>query len=262
MRAASAVARLPSLLPARRALARTIVECGECVSTQELARADADPGGKLWIAERQTGGRGRTARDWWSGPPGANLAVSLGVAAAPPPAPLALVAAACALAATLDRFGAGPAALKWPNDALLGGAKVAGLLGEWRDGAPPRALIGLGLNVAAAPPADAARRPACCVDEVLAARGRESAPRGLLLADWLIGLERRLDRARLAGPAALEDEFLARLRAWAPRGVREPGRGPGGPLLEFRFAAGLAWSSGAAVERRPTAAISELLALP
>lgn len=256
-----ASARLAAALPARRRLARRIVDIASCLSTQDEARtAGAEPG-TLWFAREQLAGRGRTARDWWSGAAGENLAVSLSVSPALRPPPLTLVAAACALAATLDRFGAGTAAVKWPNDVLLRGNKVAGLIGEWLSTSPPRVLIGAGVNVASAPPALAARRPATCVNAELAARGLPAADRLALLVDWLLGLEQRLDRTERAGPADLEEEFLTRLRLWAPEGVREANRPGGGPLLEFRFASGLAWESEGRVLRRPLASINELEAL-
>lgn len=253
---------LARLLPARRALARDLRVLPVCASTQDEARAAAAPG-LLIAAEAQAEGRGRRARDWWSGPPGANLAVTLCVVPPDPP-PLLGVAAAVALADTLDAWGAGPAQLKWPNDVLLDGHKVAGLLGELLAGPTPCALLGLGLNVHAAPPADAAARPATALAEVLRARGLPAPDRTLLLAAWLWRLEAELARAAHGVRAPLEDRMLALLRRWAPRGVREPGAesAGGGPLLEFRFASGLAWQSGGAVVRRPVAALGSLEALP
>ena len=262
MRSPPVSSRLAAALPARRRLALRIVELASCTSTQDEAKREGAPAGTLWFAHEQSGGRGRTARDWWSGPPGANLAVSLAVAPALPPPPATLVAAACALAAALDRIGAGPAAIKWPNDVLLGGCKVAGLIGEWLGGEPPRVLLGAGVNVGCAPPPDSIRRPATSVDAVLAARGRAAADRVALLADLLLGLERRLERTRRCGPAALEAEFLERLRRWAPAGVRVAGDPHGGPLLEFAFASGLAWEAEGRVQRRNLASIPELIALP
>lgn len=262
MRTDDPAAPLLALLPARRRLATRLIWLATCTSTQEVARADGAAAGELWIAREQTGGRGRTARDWWSGPPGANLAVSLTVAPALEPPPSTLVAAACALAATLDRMGAGPAAVKWPNDVLLDGRKIAGLIGEWLAGSPPRVLLGAGVNLAAAPPPELARRPATCLDEVLTRRGLRPVAQQAVLADWLIGLERRLARARRTGLGALEEEFLARLRRWAPRGVRDGGDRVGGPLLEFRFASGLAWTSEGRIHRRPIASIADLETLP
>lgn len=262
MRAQPVSSRLAAALPARRGLARHVVELASCASTQDEAKRAGAPAGTLWFAHEQSAGRGRTARDWWSGPPGANLAVSLVVAPALQPPPLSLVAAACALAATLDRYGAGPSAVKWPNDVLLGGSKVAGLIGEWLGGDPPRVLLGVGVNVGSAPPRDSVRRPATSVNEVLGARGRCAAERVPLLADWLLALERRLERTQRCGPAALEEEFLHRLRRWAPAGVRTADDPHGGPLLEFRFASGLAWEAEGRVQRRNLASIPDLIALP
>jgi len=255
---------LARLLPARRALAREIRIVERAASTQDLARAAAAHAGLLISAESQESGRGRRARDWWSGPPASNLAVTLVVAPAPQPPPLLGVAAAVALARMLDSWGAGPAALKWPNDVLLGGAKVAGLLGEWLASPPDTALLGLGINVHAAPPETAAEYPAVALASVLRARGRAAPDRTRLLAAWLWGFEAELARAARLGSGPLEQEFLLRLRLWAPAGVREAAEDApaGGPLLEFRFATGLAFRSGDGVVRRPLAALGSLSALP
>ena len=105
---------------------------------RELAQAGA-PHGTLITAAQQTAGRGRQGRTW-SAPPGRALLVS--VVLRDPPALLAL-AAALAVAEV-----AGPdARIKWPNDVLLDGRKVAGILAEGRpqDG---WAVLGVGLNVA------------------------------------------------------------------------------------------------------------------
>ncbi len=216
------------------------------------------------MADEQTAGRGRSARDWWTGPRGTNLAITLAVDPAPPPAPLCVVIAACALAHALTERGAQAAAVKWPNDVLLGGAKVAGVIGEWRSGPPPSALLGMGVNVAASPPHSTTRAPATSVNAALATRGLAPLDRLVLLADWLIGFELRWQRALRGDVSALEEEFLNYLRAWAPRGVREPATPsePGGRLLEFRFDSGLTWQSGDRTIRRSLAALAALEALP
>lgn len=254
---------LERLLPARRSLARDLRILPACGSTQDEARAAGAPPGLLVAAESQESGRGRRARDWWSGPPSSNLALTVVVAPAPAPAHLLGVAGAAALAKVLEDWGSGPAALKWPNDVLLGGAKIAGLLGELLSGPPEAALLGLGCNVHAAPPRAAAGYPATCLADALAARGRAPPDRTRLLAAWIWQLEAILARAAAAGPAALEADVLARLLRWAPRGVREAGADApaGGPLLEFRFRTGLAYASGATVIRRPLAALGTLAAL-
>ena len=105
---------------------------------RELAQAGA-PHGTLVTAAEQTSGRGRQGRTW-TAPPGSALLLS--VVLRDPPALLPLAAAL----AVSEVSGAG-AQIKWPNDVLLDGRKVAGILAEGRpqDG---WAVLGIGLNVA------------------------------------------------------------------------------------------------------------------
>jgi BirA family transcriptional regulator, biotin operon repressor / biotin---[acetyl-CoA-carboxylase] ligase len=105
---------------------------------RELAQAGA-PHGTLVTAAEQTAGRGRQGRTW-TAPPGS--AVLLSVVLRDPPALLPLAGAL----AVAEVAGAG-AQIKWPNDVLLDGRKVAGILAEGRpqDG---WAVLGIGLNVA------------------------------------------------------------------------------------------------------------------
>jgi BirA family biotin operon repressor/biotin-[acetyl-CoA-carboxylase] ligase len=108
---------------------------------KELAAAGALHG-TLVTASEQTAGRGRQGRAW-SAPAGRALAMSLVVR--DPPAVLPLLASV----AVADV--AGPdAAIKWPNDVLVGGRKVAGILVEGRP-AEGWAVLGIGLNVAVRP---------------------------------------------------------------------------------------------------------------
>jgi BirA family transcriptional regulator, biotin operon repressor / biotin---[acetyl-CoA-carboxylase] ligase len=105
---------------------------------RELAQAGA-PHGTLVTAGFQSTGRGRQGRTW-SAPPGRALLLSLVLR--DPPALLPLAAAE----AVAEVAGA-DARIKWPNDVLLAGRKVAGILAEGRpqDG---WAVLGIGLNVA------------------------------------------------------------------------------------------------------------------
>jgi BirA family biotin operon repressor/biotin-[acetyl-CoA-carboxylase] ligase len=109
----------------------------------ELARSGASEG--LWLrAERQTSGKGRQGRAWDS--PAGNLYLSTLVRVRlgePSPATLALVAAV-ALEEAVSLFGVHPM-LKWPNDLLVGGAKLSGILLERVDDA---VIIGFGVNLA------------------------------------------------------------------------------------------------------------------
>jgi BirA family transcriptional regulator, biotin operon repressor / biotin---[acetyl-CoA-carboxylase] ligase len=109
-----------------------------------LAQAGA-PGGMLITAAEQTAGRGRQGRSW-SAPPGRALLATL-ILREPPP--LLSLAAGTAVAAAAERLARGErrASVKWPNDVLLDGRKVAGILVEGR----PQdrwAVLGIGLNVA------------------------------------------------------------------------------------------------------------------
>ncbi len=108
----------------------------EAETTQRMLPAGAVHGA-VALAERQTAGRGRLGRTW------VDSALMFSVALYPP-APLArwpeltLVAAG----AVSDAIGPG-ATIKHPNDVLLGGRKVAGILAE----ANERVVLGIGINV-------------------------------------------------------------------------------------------------------------------
>lgn len=110
-----------------------------CPSTQHLLGPD-DPEGAVAAADHQTAGRGRLGRVWEDAP-GTGLLFSLLLRPDVPPErlPELTVAAAGAVAEALG----GGAAVKEPNDVLLGGRKVAGILGEVRDGA---VVLGVGIN--------------------------------------------------------------------------------------------------------------------
>jgi BirA family biotin operon repressor/biotin-[acetyl-CoA-carboxylase] ligase len=99
----------------------------------------------LWLrAERQVSGRGRQGRVWIS-PPG-NLYASTLVRLQPedPPAPTLALLAAVALNETLARLVEG-VSIKWPNDLVVNGAKLAGILLERQHNA---VILGFGVNLA------------------------------------------------------------------------------------------------------------------
>ena len=165
---------------------------GPLVSTNDeaLARARSGDPGRLWItAESQTGGRGRNGRRWQSEP--GNLFASLLLIDPAPPrrlpelgfvASLALAHALCAI------LGADPGLrIKWPNDILYHGAKLAGILLE--SVALPSGVacvVGIGVNCASHP--REALYPATDLSEISA---REIAPNVALeplmteMARWL-----------------------------------------------------------------------------
>jgi BirA family biotin operon repressor/biotin-[acetyl-CoA-carboxylase] ligase len=163
-----------------------------------LAAAGASEG--LWLrADRQTGGKGRQGRAWQS-PPG-NLYASTLVRLRPndPPAATLALVAAVALHETVRR-DAPAARIKWPNDLLIEGAKLAGILLERQDDA---VVIGFGVNLAFHP--DLADRPAT---SLAALAGRAPGPHVFLNRLAPI-FETWLGRWRTEGLAPIRAAWLA-----------------------------------------------------
>jgi BirA family biotin operon repressor/biotin-[acetyl-CoA-carboxylase] ligase len=136
------------------------------------------------MARRQTTGRGRRGREWIS--PEGNFAASLVMRPAGDPAQAALrsFVAALALADALSGL-MGPSAtiaLKWPNDVLLNGGKVAGILLEsaGQGGHVSHLVIGVGVNLVAAPPPEAVEPGAMTPVSVLGETGLRITPEDLL----------------------------------------------------------------------------------
>ena len=184
-------------------------------STSERAFAELAAGrardGDLHVARGQSAGRGRRGRSWVSAP---DEGLYASLVLLPPPPPLAAVALTLAggLAmrdAALALFPVDPGlALDWPNDLVLHGAKLAGVLVETRglDPARPHYVVGLGLNV----------RQRAFPAELRAERAVTSlalAGLDLTLADALsalaAALPRRLEQAQRADPALARDWLAA-----------------------------------------------------
>ena len=141
--------------------------------------------GPAWImAREQTAGRGRRGRDWVD-PPG-NFAATLALRPQGTPADASLYSFVAALALH-EALGAvcGPAArlaIKWPNDVLLNGGKVAGILLEsaGQGGQLAALAIGIGVNLAAAPDLGGLEPGATPPVSVLGETGHQVAPEDLL----------------------------------------------------------------------------------
>lgn len=124
----------------------------EIDSTNEEARRLAAKGetGPLWLtAARQIAGRGRRGRAWDS--PGGNLAATLLIRPDRAQSEWAQLSFAAAIATSdlAARFAPeATIALKWPNDVLADGRKLAGILLETANSAPPALAIGIGVNLA------------------------------------------------------------------------------------------------------------------
>nr|WP_315050194.1 biotin--[acetyl-CoA-carboxylase] ligase [uncultured Brevundimonas sp.] len=142
-----------------------ILETVDSTNAEARRRAEAGEAGPLWIAaRRQTEGRGRRGRRWQSD--SGNLAATLLMRTARTPAEAAQVTFVAALAAAevLDGYaGRERVSIKWPNDVMLDGVKVAGILvesGAHADGGLWLA-VGIGINLAHAP--DGTERPATAI---------------------------------------------------------------------------------------------------
>jgi len=112
-------------------------------STQRML-ADDEAEGAVAVAEEQTEGRGRLGRNW-EAPAGTSVLVSvllLPTVAASRLPELSLVAGNAVAEAILEVTGIEPA-IKFPNDVLIGGRKVAGILAESSEG---RVVLGIGVN--------------------------------------------------------------------------------------------------------------------
>ncbi|SFE34484.1 biotin--[acetyl-CoA-carboxylase] ligase [Alteribacillus iranensis] len=134
-------------------LGQEIIYKNEVTSTQEEAHEAARKGaaeGTIIVADRQLKGKGRLGRKWES-PPGSGLWFSLILRPPIPPqeAPqLTLLTAVAVTEAVTEATGLQPQ-IKWPNDILLNGKKVAGILTEMQSD-PDRiqaVIVGIGINI-------------------------------------------------------------------------------------------------------------------
>lgn len=186
-------------------------------TNDEAARRSPALARPTWIlALRQTAARGRRGRAWAM--PAGNFAATLAIPAklATPDAALRSYVAALALHDALEGLVGGRArlSLKWPNDVLLNGGKVAGILLEsaGQGGRVNRLSVGIGVNLAAAPPVAEVEPGALRPVSVLGEAGVVIAPEAFLapLAAAFAGWDRRLT----------EDGFQPLRRAFLGRAER------------------------------------------
>ena len=142
-----------------------IITLDEVDSTNEYARriAPTAPEGTVVVAKRQTAGRGRKGRRWASPEGGLWMTVILKPKSGPEHVTKLVFVGALAVVDTLNEYGI-RGALKWPNDVLVDGKKIAGILSECR--LNHFALLGIGLNVNNEIP-DELRESAVSMKEVL-----------------------------------------------------------------------------------------------
>lgn len=181
--------------------------------------------GDWLVADRQSSGRGRQGRDWFDGT--GNFMGSTAVRLNPrdpSPATLALVTGLAAYETVLPHV-ADPSTLKlkWPNDLMIGRAKLAGILLE-REG--DTIIVGIGVNLAAAPPV--ADR------ETIALAALGPAPdRDLFAGAMAANFASELERWRTYGLGPLLDRWQA---AAYPKGTALTVQPPGEDLCRGLFA--------------------------
>ena len=169
---------------------------------------DGAPSGSVCLAEMQSAGRGRRNRSWVS-PFASNLYLSLLWRSECGIAGLGGMSLVCGVAVLrcLEQFGIQSGGLKWPNDILVDGAKLAGILidvaGE--STGPCAVVIGVGINVAM--PEHASDRIGQPWTDLCALSGVDRFPRNLLAARTLDCLLAAIGEFRTAGLQGFLDDW-------------------------------------------------------
>jgi BirA family transcriptional regulator, biotin operon repressor / biotin---[acetyl-CoA-carboxylase] ligase len=182
------------------------VDSTNAFAARMLAHGRAVPDGALILAESQTAGRGRLGRSWHSEPEnGLYFSLVLRPEVSPSLAPLFTLACAVAMHHTVERVTKLDVDIKWPNDLLVDGKKIAGILAEIHAETDRiRSLIvGVGLNV------NHQALPEEIVDRATSLRlasGRHQS-RLDLLVDFLEQFEGLVDRFQVSGPASVVSEW-------------------------------------------------------
>ncbi|QYG92440.1 biotin--[acetyl-CoA-carboxylase] ligase [Iamia sp. SCSIO 61187] len=198
---------------------RWVAETGS--TNADLLALAADGGGEGVVlgADHQTAGRGRRGRTW-EAPPDAAVLVSVLLRPPAPAVDLVTPAVAVAAAAAVEAVVGVAPGVKWPNDLVVGGRKLAGVLAEasWPPGADIASgwaasgegtrvpvVVGMGLNVLSSGRAPELDGVAIACDEL----GGRPTTREDLVAAWLVALDRWYGRA--VDPAG-RDELWAEWR--------------------------------------------------
>jgi len=131
-------------------IGRKVLYYHQVASTMDIARRQARrsvPEGTVVIADEQTSGRGRIKRQWLT--PGGNIALSLILYPAVSDLPYLIMLASLAVVHSIETLTGLEAEIKWPNDVLIGGRKVCGILVESNSKTETvaYAIIGIGINI-------------------------------------------------------------------------------------------------------------------
>jgi BirA family biotin operon repressor/biotin-[acetyl-CoA-carboxylase] ligase len=137
-----------------RFVGQNIIYFPSLSSTMEATRMEARrnaPEGTVIIAGEQTAGRGRLKRTWFS--PGGNIALSIILYPDAAGLPYLIMIVSLSAASAIESATGLKTQIKWPNDILIKGKKVAGILieNEVKGGRVAYAIIGIGINVGLRP---------------------------------------------------------------------------------------------------------------
>lgn len=133
-----------------RVIGRRVIYYPQVASTNDVARQEAQQGaaeGTVVIADEQTAGRGRIKRVWLS--PRGNISLSIILRPSLSHLPYLIMVASLAVVRSIELVTGLKAQIKWPNDILINGKKVCGILieNEVRGSALAFAVIGIGINL-------------------------------------------------------------------------------------------------------------------
>ncbi len=198
-----------------RVAALEVVAVAESTNSTLLARTPpADGRCEVLIAEYQSGGRGRRGRRWVAPlASGILMSVSCRYAQARPDLSGVTLAVGVAILRALARFEVADLKLKWPNDVLHDGAKLAGVLCELKveAGGPAHVVVGVGLNVAlpAGTVAELAAQGRIVTDLTAVRPALDCSLRAALAAALIGELTGALDEFGRTGLASYIDEWRA-----------------------------------------------------
>lgn len=197
---------LTNLGPLAARFALEVIECCGSTNDELLRRPQTDSKHiAVLVALDQHSGRGRHGRSWLTTPGALTFSCAWQLEPnTPPPAALSL-ATGLAVADAITALDIPGVQLKWPNDILIGGRKLGGILIELASGQrrSRQAIIGIGINLLHAPDLPAGSIPATA----LAAHVSDVPSSARILAHILTHLARRLDTFADAGFSALRDEW-------------------------------------------------------
>jgi len=133
-----------------RFIGQRVIYYPRLTSTMDVAKREAQQGaaeGTVIVADEQTAGKGRLERDWLS--PKGNIALSIILHPSLPYLPSLIMLASLAAVHSIESVAGLKSQVKWPNDVLINGRKVCGILieSEVRGNTVDYAIVGIGVNV-------------------------------------------------------------------------------------------------------------------